>query len=101
VELFHGTDNAGARGIEHIGFAVSHVGDSPGQSWLCSHRESVVTGSATLEYLVIVELPDLIAHQYQSEAGGEPYLDNYVVPWAVLNAHRPFRFEQSTGITEV
>jgi hypothetical protein len=44
---------------------------------------------------VIADVPDEIAEQYRHYfEDGTPYLDNYLVPFDVINRHRPFRFER-------
>jgi hypothetical protein len=96
VELFHVTDETGVRGICTNGFAVSHVGDSKCCSWFSSNRSSgAETASKSSKYVVIVDLPDEVAERYQAlHQDGTPYLDNFLIPWDVVNAHQPFRFEQ-------
>ncbi|NNM44512.1 hypothetical protein [Knoellia koreensis] len=96
MRLHHYTNEAGARGIEARGFAVSHVGDSAGRSWFTDGVDSfVATGSR--EWRVTVEIPDDVAEAYRYRfEDGTPYLGNYLVPWEVVNAYRPFTVERLT-----
>jgi hypothetical protein len=95
VELYHATDEAGVLGIMKHGFVVSHLQDSQGSAWLCSTTESTITGSVGHEWIVIVDMPSEVAEKYRYRFDdGTPYLDNYLVPWEVVNAYRPFRYER-------
>ena len=95
VVLFHATDASGTDGIRERGFGISHLRDSPESSWFTSARSEVSTGSAQLEWLVIVELPDDVARQYRHRfEDGTIYLSNYLVPWDVVNQYRPFAYER-------
>lgn len=43
---------------------------------------------------MVVEMPDEIAERYRYRFDdGSPYLDNYMIPFAVVNAYMPFRAE--------
>ncbi len=76
------------------GFAISHVRDSRESVWLCSTKESATTGRANRERLVIVDMPEEIAEEHRYRfADGTAYLDNYLIPWEIVNAYRPFRYE--------
>ncbi|MDQ6854994.1 MAG: hypothetical protein M3046_15115 [Actinomycetota bacterium] len=95
MELYHATDEAGAHGIMKHGFAVSHLADSPKPAWLCSTKESATTGSAEGDWLVIVDMPQEVAEEYRHRFDdGTAYLDNYLIPWDVVNAYVPFRYER-------
>jgi len=96
VQLFHGTDDQGVRGIRAKGFRVSHVGDSAGCSWFADSRDGATTGSAARQWLVIVDISDDKAekHRYRFE-DGEPYFGNFCIPFDVVNAVAPFRFERA------
>ncbi|WP_454859093.1 hypothetical protein [Promicromonospora soli] len=94
VRLYHATTDAGRAGIEADGFAISHVGDSEGQSWFRAWKANDATpGRGT--WWVIVTLPDDVAeqHVYPPDAQFDIRLRKYRVPWDVLNAHRPFEYE--------
>ena len=95
VFLFHGTDDEGVQGIQADGFKVSHVRDSAGRAWFADTPEGATTGSADRRWLVIVDLPADIAEIYRYRFDdGEPYLGNFCVPFDVVNAAAPFRFEK-------
>jgi hypothetical protein len=96
VVLYHATDAAGVEGIPESGFAHSSLSDSPNANWLSSSREEAETIAACTGWLVIVEIPSEFAEQHRYRfSDGTPYLDNYRVPWAVLNEYRPFRFARA------
>lgn len=98
MELFHATDETGMLGIREYGFAVSDVGDSAGHTWFCSDRADCDTAGTNREWLVIVEMPEPTAAPYRSLLeDGTPYLSCYRIPWAVVNAYRPFRRERLQG----
>jgi hypothetical protein len=95
MNLYHATDDAGIDGIRQHGFGQSHLVDSPDASWLSSSRERAVSTTSRTGWIVIVDVPEAIAEQHRYRfKDGEPYLDNYLVPSAVLNEYRPFQFER-------
>lgn len=93
VLLFHGTDDAGAEGIRLHGFAVSHVGDSQGRSWLTRDPSWSDTAGTTVTMFVLVEMPDEVANEYRYHFGpNDPHPQDHLVPFEVLNRYRPFTF---------
>jgi hypothetical protein len=97
LKLYHFTDDAGAAGIRECGFARSNLLDTPEASWLATTRESAEMTASHDGWIIEVTIPDEVAAQYRSRfADGETYLDNYRVPWVVLNTHQPFGFERVT-----
>jgi hypothetical protein len=94
--LYHATSAANCEAIKREGFARSNLKDSEGCSWFWSERPGLEgwAGSATPEYLVIVEVPreEAEPHRYRFE-DGTPYLSGYLIPWDVVNTRRPFRYE--------
>jgi hypothetical protein len=95
LELYHATDETGAEGIRQSGFARSGLADSPSASWLSASREGAVAVAGITGWIVVVRIPSEIAEQHRHRfPDGEPYLDYYLVPWSVLNDHRPFTFER-------
>lgn len=93
--LFHATDEAGRRGIEAEGFAVSHQKDSPGAAYLSDARDDPQLASRDGCW-VIVDLPDEVAQEYlYTFDDGTVYEGVYRVPWNVLNAYRPFTYEHA------
>jgi hypothetical protein len=96
--LYHSTTRERAEKILQQGFAISNVGDSPGRSWFASTEDGATRGRPWADCLVIVELPAEVAEQHRSYlADGDSYLDNYCVPWSVVNDHRPFELRPITG----
>jgi hypothetical protein len=95
VRLYHATDDKGVAGIRAQGFALSYVRDSGGAAWFAGTREGADTGSANRTWLVVVEVPDEVAdaHRYRFE-DGSPYLDNFRIPFEIVNIYKPFKFER-------
>lgn len=94
MELFHATDETGLQGIRAGGFRISHVGDSA--AWFADTREGAATGRAGRSWLVIVDLPEDEAEKYRYRfEDGEAYLGNLCIPFEVVNAVAPFRFERA------
>jgi len=89
VRLYHATSERKARDILVRGFAVSHVRDSPDGSWFSSDPCSCISDVPDAELFVVVDIPDEIAelHRYILP-DGSLYLDNYFVPWTVVNRYR-------------
>lgn len=88
MRLYHRTTREAADAIRSGGFAESWVKDSAGGSWLAADPADCSTVG---DSVVVVELSDDVAepHRYFL-APGEPYLSCFLVPFDVLNAHRPF-----------
>ena len=68
--------------------------DSAEASWLGSDRRDLETAGTARERVVIVEMPDEIAQRYEHFVDVIRYLSNYLIPWEVVNAYRPFRYER-------
>lgn len=96
MKLYHYTDDDGVAGIRADGFAGSQVPDSRGREWL-SADPALGPIARGRDWVVVVEIPDDLAEQHRHRfEDGEPYLDNYLVPIEVLNAHRPFDYRRIT-----
>ena len=95
MELLHFTTDEGKLGIEAQGFARSLSADSEGCSWLSPSRDAKAWGRGD-DWLVIVEMPAEVAEEYvyRFPEDGAPFRDSFLIPFDVLNAHQPFRFER-------
>jgi hypothetical protein len=93
--LYHSTDDDGKAGIERAGFAVSHDRRYPNGNWFFGTKVGAHIGRGQ-DWWVIVDLPDEVAHKYADPDGtGEPALqDYYQIPFYVVNACAPFRYER-------
>lgn len=94
VDLHHSTTEENARSIMREGFAVSHVSDSQGCTWFSSPRDHAFRANIGC-WWIIVSIPDAVAERYRGRLpDGTQYLDNFKVPWDVVNSYRAtFRVE--------
>jgi hypothetical protein len=96
VELFHETDEDGKRGIEGDGFALSLHPDLSGRASLSSRRSETMS-SRGKGWLVVVTMCDDVAEPYRDQhVDGELDRTHFSLPFDVVNACRPFRFERTS-----
>lgn len=58
----------------------------PDDGWVATSRR---------DWWVIVDVPDELAERYRHYFDdGTPYLDNYLVPFNVINGCRPFTYQR-------
>ena len=92
--LYNSTDDAGKVGIEAAGFSISRTPDAEGRAWFSgSQPDDGWVATSLRDWWVVVEMPDEEAERYRHYfEDGTPYLDNYLVPFVVINRYRPFGF---------
>jgi RNA:NAD 2'-phosphotransferase (TPT1/KptA family) len=91
MQLYHSTTPEAAASIVREGFRGSVVRDREGLVCLSRSKETALS-QGRRGCLVVVSVPDEVAHRYQSKLDGgvDDYMDVHDIPVEVINKYRPF-----------